>query len=111
MKRCRSRAGLEYGLLGSHCDGKRGVLLRASWNTPNEDIGLKLSTNQALLEILKWCDQKRDVAACRALNGRAIAEEDATVTQRRKTDSQHPTKHTQQWIIYSFNRARKKADE
>ncbi|TVY78044.1 Ankyrin-1 [Fusarium oxysporum f. sp. cubense] len=83
------------GLLGSHCDGKRGVLLRACWNTPNEDIGLKLSTSQALFEILKWCDQKRDVAACRVLNGRAIAEEDTTVTQRRKTDSQpdqaHPT--------------------
>lgn len=38
--------------------------------------------------MLNWCDEKRDVAACRVLNGRAIAEEDTTVTQRRKTDSQ-----------------------
>ncbi|KAH7253578.1 uncharacterized protein BKA55DRAFT_593274 [Fusarium redolens] len=82
----------------SHYDGRIRVLLRASWNTPNEDIGLKLSTRQVLFEILNCCDQKRDVAACRVLNGGAfretamiIAEEDLTITQRRKTDNQPPT--------------------
>ncbi|KAF5540700.1 heterokaryon incompatibility protein het-E-1 [Fusarium mexicanum] len=35
---------------------------------------LELSTSQALFEILNWCDQKKDAAACRVLNGRATAE-------------------------------------